>query len=212
MLENQPSWEKYEDYTRHVLNDDMVQNYLEDYFNLVNLKIQPKKELPGIKTGTMWEVDGYGYDIDNQLVLIECKHYGDATVKQSELAAFAYIIQDIGASRGIFITTNGFQSGAIKIAEAESIGLLQLDYNSTNKNFVIRFKANETKPNKMVTAFTGQFNGIGFTTISSKITNYPIPTREEVEKARARLQQQTSRTHFSNDEIIEEVAKMRNEI
>ena len=39
-----------------------------------------------------------------------------------------------------------------------------------------------------------------------------IKAKEEAEKARARLQQQTNRTDFSDDEIIEEVAKMRDEM
>lgn len=56
-----------------------------------------------------------------------------------------------------------------------------------------------------------KFNGISFTS-SSKIKDYPIPTREEVEKAKERLQKRTNRMNFSESEIIEEVAKMQKEI
>ena len=211
MLKKQHSWEKYEDYTSKILNDEMVHKYLEDYFNLVNLKIKPKEKILGKKTGTIWEVDGYGYDTNNQIILIECKHYSNRKVGQNKLAAFAYIIQDVGASRGIVVTTLEAQSGAIKVAEAENIGLLQLDYNSTDQNFVVRFRANETKQNQIVAAFSEQIYGISFTS-SSKIKDYPIPTREQVEKAKERLHKRTNRMNFSDSEIIEEFAKMQEEM
>lgn len=74
-MSEKKQWQKYEDYTRKILNDERVQDYLEKYFNLFKLVIKPKEKLSGRKTGTEWEVDGYGYDISNQLILIECKHY-----------------------------------------------------------------------------------------------------------------------------------------
>jgi hypothetical protein len=40
MLENQTDWEKYEDYTRAILNDERIKKYLEKHFNLPNIKIQ----------------------------------------------------------------------------------------------------------------------------------------------------------------------------
>ncbi|HEY9636911.1 MAG TPA: restriction endonuclease [Coleofasciculaceae cyanobacterium] len=137
MLEKQSDWQKYEDYTRQILNDERVQKYLEKYFNLFNLVIKPKDKLPGIKTGTQWEVDGYGYDINDQLILIECKHYKSDKVVQNTVAAFAYIIRDVEAKSGIIVTTFGLQFGAIKVARTEDIGLIKLHYNSTNKNFLL---------------------------------------------------------------------------
>lgn len=212
MLEKQTDWRKYEDYTRQILNDERVQKYLKKYFHLSNLKIKPKNTLPGKKTGIKWEIDGYGYDTDGHLVLIESKHYSSNKVEQNVIAAFAYIIQDVEAKHGIVVTTLGLQSGALKVAKAENIGVIELDYNSTNGNFVVRFRLlnepNEENPANTVAAFTDQFTGVSVATGIVKVTPYPVPTREQVEKAKERLQQRTNRTDLSDAEIIEEVAKM----
>ena len=212
MLEKQTDWRKYENYTTRILNDERVQKYLENYFHLSNPKIKPKKKLLGKKTGTKWEVDGYGYDTDNNLVLIECKHYSSDKVEQNIIAAFAYIIQDIEAKHGIVVTTLGLQSGAIKVAKAENISLIKLDYNSTNENFVVRLpllnEPNEENPANTVAVFTDQFSGFSVSTGIVKVTRYPVPTTEQVEKAKEKLQQRTNRTDLSDAEVIEEVAKM----
>lgn len=60
-------------------------------------------------------------------------------------------------------------------------------------------------------SITDQIDGISAASWG-KVTQYPIPTSEEVEKAKVRLQQRTNRTNFSDAEIIEEVAKIDNEI
>lgn len=216
MLERQPDPKKYEDYTRQILNDERVQKYLEKYFHLSNLKIKPKKKLPGKKTGVKWEVDGYGYDTDNNLVLIECKHYSSNKVKsnkvksnkvkQNVIAAFAYIIQDVEAKHGVVVTTLGLQSGAKQIAESENIGLIVLDYNSTDKNFKITFNTldepTQENPSHSVMALTDKIHiGCGLVS-SSVVTNYPL------EEALERLRQNTNRVNFSEAEIIEEAKRM----
>lgn len=129
MLENQDDWRKYEDYTTQILNDERVHQYIEDYFDLYDFKVKPKDKLDGKKTGTKWEVDAYGYDINNKLTLIECKHYKSRCVEQNTIAAFAYIIQDLGAKRGIVVTTLGLQSGAIKVAKADLVEFVNNFYN-----------------------------------------------------------------------------------
>lgn len=73
MLEHQTDWRKYEEYTRAILNDERIIKYLEKHFNLTDIKIQSKEKFSGT-SGAEWEVDAYGYD-ENELILIECKHY-----------------------------------------------------------------------------------------------------------------------------------------
>jgi len=58
------------------------------------------------------------------LILVECKHYRDK-VKVRDLLAFAERIHDIGAHKGVVVTTIGFQRGAIKIANAHGIALVK---------------------------------------------------------------------------------------
>jgi hypothetical protein len=57
------------------------------------------------------------------LTLIECKCYKDK-VGVDDVAEFAYKVRDIGAHKGIIVTTVGFESGAITVAVREGLGLV----------------------------------------------------------------------------------------
>ncbi len=202
MLENQTDWKKYEEYTRAILNDERVKKYLEENFNLPDIKIQSKQKFTG-KSGTEWEVDGYGYD-DNYLILIECKQYkSEIRVDQNLLAAFAYIIKDVRAKYGIIVTTVGLQSGAKKVADAENIRLIEVHQNSTDENFFVRFPEH----NQSVAAFTDKIGGISFALGTCQTTTYPL------HEALQRLIQESwsqgiNRTDFSDEEILEEAKKI----
>ena len=80
MLEKQTSWRKYEEYTSSILNDEVVKKYLEKHLSLKDFKIQPKEKLPG-KSGTNWQVDAYGDDINEltQCRIVGMKIQGSAT-------------------------------------------------------------------------------------------------------------------------------------
>lgn len=57
------------------------------------------------------------------LILVECKEYA-RKVGVEDIMTFSYRMQDIGAHKGLIVTTTGFQEGAVKIAKAQRIGLL----------------------------------------------------------------------------------------
>lgn len=57
------------------------------------------------------------------MVLIECKHYKN-TVSIADILEFAQRIDDIGAHKGVLVSTVGFQKGAIRIADAYGIALV----------------------------------------------------------------------------------------
>lgn len=59
------------------------------------------------------------------LVLVECKHY-KSKVPVDDVEEFHSKIDDIGAQKGILITTIGFQSGALKAAKGRRIALALL--------------------------------------------------------------------------------------
>jgi predicted helicase len=59
------------------------------------------------------------------LVLVECKHYKHR-VPVDDVEEFHSKIDDIGAQKGILITTVGFQSGALKAAKGRRIALALL--------------------------------------------------------------------------------------
>ena len=64
------------------------------------------------------------------LILIECKDYGHP-VDRGDIAEFNTRIQDLKATKGIFITTNRFQAGAINMAQYHNIALIRVDINDT---------------------------------------------------------------------------------
>jgi hypothetical protein len=59
------------------------------------------------------------------LFLIECKRYNDK-VKVEDVEEFYSKLDDIGAHKGIFFTTVGYQDGAVKTARGRGIALALL--------------------------------------------------------------------------------------
>jgi Restriction endonuclease len=71
-----------------------------------------------IDVSLLFDVGGISF-----LILIECKHY-QRSVEASDILQFCSRIEDIGAQKGILVTTKGFQRGAQKIASAHGIALV----------------------------------------------------------------------------------------
>ena len=69
----------------------------------------------------------FNYDIAgaNLLFLVECKCYSHK-VPVDDVEEFHSKLDDIGAHKGILITTRGFQDGAIKTARGRGIALAML--------------------------------------------------------------------------------------
>ncbi len=65
------------------------------------------------------EIDWLGTRI---IIAIECKAYR-RSVGIDDMLEFAQRLDDISAHKGIFVSTNGYASGAIKIAKAHRIAL-----------------------------------------------------------------------------------------
>lgn len=84
-----------------------------------------RKQHVGKKSGHSHEID-ITFELSlagiQILILVECKCYRRA-VGVEDVLEFTSRIQDIGAHKGIMVTTTGFQQGAVKIAEANGIGL-----------------------------------------------------------------------------------------
>jgi len=57
------------------------------------------------------------------LVLVECKHYS-RKVRVDDVLELAARLEDIGAQKGIIVTTIGFQKGAEKVAKSKGIALV----------------------------------------------------------------------------------------
>lgn len=78
------------------------------------------------KSGHSHEID-VSFEVElagvKLLVVVECKDYG-RKVGVDDVMTFIYRIRDIGAHKGLLVTTRGFQAGAVTVARAEGIGLL----------------------------------------------------------------------------------------
>lgn len=91
------------------------------------------------------------------LILLECKCYKSA-VSAAEVEEFHSKLDDIGAHKGVMITTVGFQEGAVKVAEGRGIALALLTRESVPNE--LRFVAlAEPPPGQRLVHNEGFFQG-----------------------------------------------------
>lgn len=126
------TWQSYEQVAAYLLNKFAVD------FDLIN--VEGKQSIPGIKTGTQWEIDAKGIRQGNSgFVIVECRHYTKAKQNQGKLGQLAYSIIDTGAEGGIIVSPLGIQSGAQLVADAENIITVTLHPKSTPTEFFMQF-------------------------------------------------------------------------
>jgi hypothetical protein len=92
---------------------------------LANLTAYHLKKYKG-KSGQMHEID-VSFEVKvgelELLFLAECKHYS-RRVGADDIMAFSFRMQDIGAHKGLIVTTAGFQAGAVTVAKTSRIALV----------------------------------------------------------------------------------------
>jgi hypothetical protein len=109
-----------------------------------------KKEYTGRLSGRMIIVDVSYEDMifggAKVLVLIECKCYAK-TVEVGDVDEFFGKLHDIGANKGIMVTTVGYQDGAIKTAKGHKIALARLSKEPEERQiiFVVNAEGNREK-------------------------------------------------------------------
>lgn len=67
-----------------------------------------------------------------QLFCVECKLF-KSKVKKEHVAAFVAKIEDIGSAKGVFVTTVGYQVGAMRLAKHKDITLISAVYEVENR-------------------------------------------------------------------------------
>jgi len=67
-------------------------------------------------------VNFLGVDI---IILVECKHY-KSNITREKLQILREKLNSLGAHKGIVMSINGFQSGAVRYAEAHGIALIEV--------------------------------------------------------------------------------------
>lgn len=126
------TWQNYEE----------VATYLLDRFaNEFGLcKVEGKQIIPGVRSGTRWEIDAKGLKMDGEgYIIVECRRYTTSKQSQEKMGALAYRIIDTGASGGIIVSPLGVQEGAAMITAAENIQVVHLNENSTTTEYVLQF-------------------------------------------------------------------------
>ena len=104
------------------------------------MRVEGKQKIPGVKSGTDWEIDAKGVREGNEgFIIIECRRYTTSKQNEEKLAALAHRIEDTGAVGGILVSPLGLQEGAAKIATAKNIIEVQLNADCTPEEFVMRF-------------------------------------------------------------------------
>ena len=101
--------------------------------NKNELHIIPKSSIIGEKVKKYFE---WGDAVINDLVieneklqvLVECKSYS-SSVDRGEILEFIARVNHVGATKGIFVTTSNYQSGAINAARACNIALVRINDN-----------------------------------------------------------------------------------
>jgi hypothetical protein len=137
----------YEQFTQRVINE------------LVGVTVYHKK----IYTGRISHRDiiidvSFNYSVagSDLLFIVECKCYNHA-VPVDDVEEFHSKIDDIGAHKGIMVTTVGFQSGAIKTAKGRGISLALLTKEHQKGELV--YVVNTTGPVKPQPSHEGFWQG-----------------------------------------------------
>ena len=137
----------YEKFTQQVIKE------------LVGVKVHHKKTYTGRVSQRDIIVDvSFNYSVlgSDLLFLVECKCY-NYKISVDEVEEFHSKIDDIGAHKGIMVTTLGYQSGAIKTAKGRGIGLALLS--NKHQNGELTYIVNTVVPVKMPIQHEGFWQG-----------------------------------------------------
>ncbi|TAJ42432.1 MAG: restriction endonuclease [Reyranella sp.] len=92
-----------------------------------SVTVEHNVTLPG-RSGAPRQIDvlvRHKEGLYEHLIVVECK-YRNAPIERLHVDALATTIREVGASRGVIFSTEGFQSGAIDQARHEGISLFRL--------------------------------------------------------------------------------------
>jgi hypothetical protein len=133
------------------------------------------------KSGEIYEIDiSYKFRIAeaDYLTIVECKHW-NKRVGRDVVAAFKTVLDDIGAQKGIIVTTVGFQSGALGLATKMGIALFKVaDQRNAQLHAVSHFEGPARDVLRYLEAETEPFEGgalneaVGFVSPSTHVIDY----------------------------------------
>jgi hypothetical protein len=123
-------------------------------------RVEGKQPVPGRVSGTSYTIDAKGVLVDGGgIMVVECRRHTTEKADQDEVGGLAWRIIDTGAAGGILVNPLGLQKGAKLIAAAKNIVSVQLNENSTNEEFIMRFLNQIFAGLKDTVTFTVQATG-----------------------------------------------------
>lgn len=97
-------------------------------------KVTYDDKIVGKRSGRERQIDisiRFEHSFYTYFVVIECKDYKSA-VPISDVEAFKTKLEDVGADKGVIVSSNNFQKGAIETAKAHNIELFTLEEEHSN--------------------------------------------------------------------------------
>ncbi len=108
----------YEIFIRDIYQQILNQGTVENIEVKHNQKIQGKSGATH-QVDVYWQYKQFGETVS---IAIECKRYSKK-INIGIIRNFKAVLDDLSCSKGIIVTTEGFQTGAIKFASSNNIGL-----------------------------------------------------------------------------------------
>ena len=139
--------DNYEKFTRQVMS------------SLVGVTVHHQRVFTGRISQREIKVDvSFNYTIagSDLLFLVECKRYGHS-VPVDDVEEFHSKIDDIGAHKGIMVTTIGYQEGAVKTARGRGIALALLT--TEHQRGELQYVVNSAAPPRSMTPNDGFWQG-----------------------------------------------------
>lgn len=126
-----PPWTIYEDAARLVVADIR---------KVLGIGTAEGKQTLEGASGTTWELDAAACrEGSDGFLVIEVRRHTGAGLKQEELAAIAYRIQDVGGSGGVVVSPLPMQKGAQIVAASADIAHVRLSPESTTESYLAEF-------------------------------------------------------------------------
>jgi hypothetical protein len=123
-------WPTYEDVARRVLLD------MKEALGIS--RVECKQTVGGASTS--WELDAKALTVDGKsFLVVEARRHTASGLKQEDMAAIAFRIDDLGAKGGIVVSPLPLQRGAKAIAAAKNIAHVKLAADSTLETYFAEF-------------------------------------------------------------------------
>ena len=126
-----PTWLIYEDAARKVLAD------LRNALGLDS--VEGKQVLDGA-SGAKWEIDAKAWRKGSEkFLVVEARRHTKSRLKQKDIAAIAFQIQDVGGTGAVVVSPLPMQQGAKVISASANIQHVRLSSDSTADSYLAEY-------------------------------------------------------------------------